>query len=236
MRFGVAVLSNLANLDESGLAAKIADLYLGDSPEKRSDPPRNKTPRMVKADPATWEPFLGTYRLGPSWLLTITREGDQLMAQARPGGKFSMTPISDRSFFVEGYGAAVEFVQENGGPVTNLLYRGISAPKLSVPELTRDRLTGYVGDYWSEELRVAGRIEIKDGKLASRQRSGNGIYLAPIGMDLFDAEGSGFVLEFTRNSASEITEMRVSSGRVRRIRCTRATLPQTALPGAQSGQ
>ncbi len=234
-RFGVAVLSNTGNLDESGLAVKVADLYLGNSPAKRSDPPSNKTPRTVKSDPATWNPFLGTYRLGPSWLLTITREGGQLMAQASREDKFGMTPISDRSFFVEAYGAAVEFVRGNGGQVTNLLYRGINAPKLNLPELTPDRLAAYVGDYWSEELRVAGRIEIKDGKLASRQRSGNWIYLMPTETDRFDA-ADGFVLEFTRNSVSEITEMRVSGGRVRKIRYTRVTLPQTALPAAKSGQ
>ncbi len=189
----------------------------------------------MKSDPATWNPFLGTYRLGPSWLLTITREGDQLMAQASREDKFGMTPISDRSFFVEAYGAAVEFVRGNGGQVTNLLYRGINAPKLNLPELTPDRLATYVGDYWSEELRVAGRIEIKDGKLASRQRSGNWIYLMPTETDRFDA-ADGFVLEFTRKSVSEITEMRVSGGRVRKIRYTRVTLPQTALPAAKSGQ
>ena len=63
----------------------------------------------MKADPAAWEPFLGTYRLGPGWLLTITREGDQLMAQATHEDKFRMTPVSDTNFFVEAYGAASGF-------------------------------------------------------------------------------------------------------------------------------
>ena len=60
----------------------------------------------MKADPATWDPFLGTYRLGPGWLLTITREGDQLMAQATREDKFKMTPSRTNTFFVEAYGAA----------------------------------------------------------------------------------------------------------------------------------
>jgi CubicO group peptidase (beta-lactamase class C family) len=154
-RFGVAVLSNTGDMNEAGLAVKVADLYLGNSPAKRSDPPSKETP--VKSDPA------------------------------------------------------------------------IDAPKLKLPELTPDHLAAYVGDYWSEELRVAGRIEIQDGKLASRQRSGNWVYLTPTGTDRFDADG-GWVLEFTRNPASEITGLRMSGGRVRKIRYTRVTLPQPALP------
>jgi hypothetical protein len=229
-RFGVAILSNVGNVSETGLAVTIADLYLGISPEKPADPSRNTAPRAVKSDPATWDPFLGTYRLGPNLFLTITREGDQLMAQGSRGDKVKMTPISDRSFYVEASKAPVEFGRDNAGQVTNLLYRGINAPKLKMPELTPARLADYVGDYWSEELRVAGRIEIKDGKLASRRRSGSWMHLRPIAMDVFDAEGSDFALEFTRNPASEITGMRVSGERVRKIRYTRITLPSPALP------
>jgi hypothetical protein len=161
-RFAVAILSNAGNMDTHGLALKIADLCLGLPPDKPSDQSPSKPPGAVKADPANWGPFLGTYRLGPGWLLTITREGGQLMAQATREDKFKMTPISVSSFFVEAYGAAVEFVRENSGTVTHLLYRGINAPKLNPPESTPASLAAYVGDYWSEELRVAGRLEIHD--------------------------------------------------------------------------
>ena len=146
--------------------------------------------------------------------------------------KFKMTPISDRSFFVEAYGAAIEFVRENSGSVTHLLYRGINAPKLNPPEFTPDRLAAYVGDYWSEELRVAGRLEIHEGKLANQQRSGTWIDFLPTGDDRFDAESGEMAIEFTRNPASEVTEVKVSGGRVRNIRYTRVTLPK-AKPAEQ---
>src|SRR4029077_1667672 len=98
-RFSVAVLSNAGNMGAFGLALKIADLYLGNSPAAASARSPTTPPTGVKADPATWDPFLGTYRLGPGWLLTITRESDQLIAQATREDKFKMTPISDRGFF-----------------------------------------------------------------------------------------------------------------------------------------
>ena len=65
----------------------------------------------------------------------------------------------------------MEFVREESGSVTNLIYRGFNAPKLDLPEITPAQLAAYVGDYWSEELCVARRMEIHDGKLAIRHRS-----------------------------------------------------------------
>lgn len=225
-RFGAAVLANTSNMDTRDLALKITDLYLG-IPAGPSKQTPSRKPAAVKANPAAWEPLLGTYRLGPGWLLTITHEGDQLMTQATHEEKFRMTPVSDTSFFVEAYGAAVAFVRQGSGAITNLLYRGINAPKLSVPESTPANLQAYVGDYWSEELRVVTRLEIHDGKLATCLRSGRRIYLLPTGTDRFDTDYGGIALQFTRNAAGDATEVKLSGGRVRNLRHTRVSLPKT---------
>jgi hypothetical protein len=160
-------------------------------------------------------------------MLTITREGDQLMVQATHEDKFRMTPVSDTDFFVEAYGASVAFVRASSGAVTNLLYHGIKAPKLTVPESTPARLAAYIGDYWSEELRVVTRLEIHDGSLAVCLRSGRWIHLLPTGADGFDTEAGGIALQFTRNVAAEVTEVKVSGGRVRNLRHTRVALHKT---------
>jgi CubicO group peptidase (beta-lactamase class C family) len=225
-RFAAAILANTSNMDPSGLALKITDLYLG-IPPAHSKPASTQPPAAVKADPAAWEPFLGTYRLGPGWLLTITREGDQLMVQATHEAKFPVTPVSETNFFIEAYRAPVAFVRQSSGAVTNLLYRGINAPKLTVPESTPARLAAYVGDYWSEELRVVTRLEIHDGSLAVCLRSGRWIHLLPTGADRFDVEYGGIALQFTRSAAAEVTEVKVSGGRVRNLRHTRVALAKT---------
>jgi len=225
-RFAAAILANTSNMDTRGLALKITDLYLG-IPAAPSTPAFSRPPVAVKADPAAWGPFLGTYRLGPGWLLTITREGDQLMTQATHEDKFRMTPASDTNFFVEAYGAPVAFVRESSGTVTNLLYRGIKAPKLTVPQSTPARLAAYVGDYWSEELRVVTRLEIHDGSLAVCLRSGRWIHLLPTGADSFDAEYGGIALQFRRDAGGEVKEVKLSGSRVRNLRHTRVALPKT---------
>ncbi|MGO8930084.1 MAG: serine hydrolase domain-containing protein [Limisphaerales bacterium] len=225
-RFAAAILANTSNMDTRGIALKITDLYLG-IPAAPSTPASSRPPVAVKADPAAWGPFLGTYRLGPGWLLTITREGDQLMTQATHEDKFRMTPVSDTNFFVEAYGAPVAFVRESSGAVTNLLYRGIKAPKLTVPQSTPARLAAYVGDYWSEELRFVTRLEIHDGSLAVCLRSGRWIHLLPTGADSFDAEYGGIALQFRRDAGGEVKEVKLSGSRVRNLRHTRVALPKT---------
>jgi CubicO group peptidase (beta-lactamase class C family) len=229
---GVAILANAGDINAVRLATKVADIYLGHSaaPEKPVESARPKG----KVEPSSWDAYVGTYRLGRAWLLSITREGDQLNAQATHEAKFEMQPVSDASFFVPGYGAAVEFVRGNAGPATHLLYRGIRAPRIEVPKLTPPGLQAYVGDYWSEELRTACRIELRDGRLGVRDRSGKWFQLLPTGTDRFDADRQGASLEFTRNPASEVTELKVSGGRIRNIRFTRGLPPQPAKPAGET--
>jgi hypothetical protein len=223
--FAVAILANAANVNTSSLATRIADIYVDASPSAK---PAEATPKLTateKPDPSSWDSFPGTYRLGPGWLLDITREGDQLIAQATHEDKFKMTPTSGAKFFVQGYGSSVEFVSEQSGPATHLLYRGIRAPKLNLPKFSPEQLQEFVGDYWSEEVRVAYRIELRDGALGVRQRSGAWVRLLPTGADRFDADQGGAALQFTRNGAAEVAELKVSGGRIRNVRFFRSRLP-----------
>ncbi len=96
-----------------------------------------------------------------------------------------------------------------------------------MPESTPAPLAAYVGDYWSEGLRVVTRLEIHDGSLAVCLRSGRWIHLLPTGADSFDAECGGIALQFTRNAAAAVTEVKVNGSRVRNLRHTRVALPKT---------
>jgi len=227
-RFAVAILANVSNLDTVARAHQVTDLYLGDQlvPKPASASSNaNTNPAQVaaaKLNPASWDAQLGTYRLGLGWLLTITREGDQLMAQATGEPRFKMTPQSDTKFFVEAYGAGVEFVREPDGAVTRLLYKGIHAPKLDLSTVTPGYLAAFAGDYWSEELLVTCRLELHDGKLINVTRDGERHELLAVGHNRFD--GAGFAIEFTRAAGSSATEMKLSAGRVRRLRFKRVEL------------
>jgi hypothetical protein len=120
----------------------------------------------------------------------------------------------------------VAFVRNSSGEVTNILYRGINAPRLNPPESTPTRLAAFVGDYWSEELRKANRLEIHDGKLAYHDHEGTWLHFLPFSADHFDAEAGRISLEFTRNPAGEVTGVKLSGSRIRHLRYTRVTLPR----------
>jgi hypothetical protein len=62
--------------------------------------------------------------------------------------------------------------------------------------------------------------------LAVRDRAGKWFPLLPTGHDRFDVDQQGASVEFTRNPASEITEVKVSGGRIRNVRFTKGLLPQ----------
>jgi hypothetical protein len=219
-RFGIAILSNLGSLPTERLAREITDLYLGYEPGPQEQPPE-KPIAEFRADPSLWKPFTGTYRLGPAWLLNVTQEGTNLMAQATREAKFEMTPLSTNRFFVKAYGADVEFVRTNSAGVAYLMYRGIHAPKLRISTCTPDLLRAYAGDYWSEELRVAYRLQVHDDELGTRHRSGTWVRLLPIDTDAFDTDPGGLSIAFRRNSKGEIIELNVSAGRIRNIRFPR---------------
>ena len=136
--------------------------------------------------------------------------------------KFKMTPVSDRSFFVEAYGAGVDFVRNGAGAATHLLYRGINAPRLNFPPATTQYLSAYAGQYWSEELRVAYRLELRDGELQTWHAAGGWVKFLPTGVDRFDTD-AGFAVEFTRDGASQVDSMKVSGSRIRNIRFLRVS-------------
>jgi hypothetical protein len=222
-RFAVAILANASNVNGNDLARKIADLCL-DCP---ADPlaAQSKAPRESKPDTALWDSYLGTYRLGPAWLLTIGRDGDQLTTQATREAKFPMTPVSDREFFVRAYDSAVRFVRNGPGPATHLDYRGIHAPRLQLPETTPAYLGAFAGDYWSPELRVNFPVRVRGDQLQAWHSLTGWVALLPTGQDQFDAP-SGFAIRFTRDSDSKPNGMLVSGSRPRNLRFIRTSLPE----------
>ncbi len=223
-RFAVAILSNVGSMETERLAREIADLYFDYVATQK--PPQSPAKPTVdfQANPSAWQPLLGTYRLGPGWFLAITRESDRLMIQAGGATKSRLLPVSDAVFIDEDHGAKVQFVRDSSNSVTHLFYRDVRVPRLHLPEASLDRLLAYVGDYWSDELRVAYRLEMLNGELGTRHRSGAWVRFLPIEPDRFDTDLGNLSIVFTCNAAAEVTELKVSGARTRNIRFSRVSL------------
>ena len=77
--------------------------------------------KAITVPAATLAPYAGSYELAPSFSLTITLEGDQLLSQATGQGKFPLFAESETAFFLKVVDAQIEFVKDEKGTVTHLI-------------------------------------------------------------------------------------------------------------------
>jgi D-alanyl-D-alanine-carboxypeptidase/D-alanyl-D-alanine-endopeptidase len=65
--------------------------------------------KPAKVDAKLLEKYVGRYALAPEFLITITREGEQLFAQATGQPRFEIYPKSEREFFFKVVNAQITF-------------------------------------------------------------------------------------------------------------------------------
>lgn len=167
-RAGVVVLANTPGVNPSRAAYQLADLTLGTDLAAVPSPEAPRPPVQLPA--AVLDAYAGTYKLGPGWYATIRRSGDGLTVQASGEGVVPMVAWSERELFVPSYGASMTFERGADGRVTQLVYRGRPAPRMSGPEPAARPLADYVGEYTSEELQATYRVALEDGALTISHR------------------------------------------------------------------
>lgn len=114
-RTGVVVLTNVSTQtggDDIGL-----HLLDPSAPLAKSV----KQPPVVKVDPALLERYAGKYRLAPGFVLTVTKRGERMFAQATGQPEFEIFPSSDHEFFLKVVEARITFVTGADGPATSLV-------------------------------------------------------------------------------------------------------------------
>jgi CubicO group peptidase (beta-lactamase class C family) len=75
----------------------------------------------VKVDPKIYDAYAGRYELAPNFILTISREGDRLLARATEQPQFELFPESETKYFLKEVDAKVTFVRDAAGKVTHLI-------------------------------------------------------------------------------------------------------------------
>ena len=126
---GVVVLSNTftgAGVDDIGM--HLLDLHAPLLPAPKEH-------KEITVDPKLFDGYVGQYQLAPNFLLTITREGDQLFAQATGQPKVEIFPEGEREFFYKVVDAQITFETDSTGRATSLtLHRnGADMPAKRVP-------------------------------------------------------------------------------------------------------
>jgi hypothetical protein len=87
----------------------------------------NKTnkslPAVMEIDVAEsiLDTYVGDYELGPNFILTVTREKNQLITQATGQSKIKIYAETETKFFVKVMDAQLEFVKDASGKVEKLI-------------------------------------------------------------------------------------------------------------------
>ncbi|MCX3267405.1 hydrolase [Pedobacter agri] len=79
------------------------------------------------------ESYTGRYELMPNFILTITKQGKRLFAQATGQPKIEALPESQTKFFSKEINGTIEFVKDENGKIKELILiqgRTIHARKL----------------------------------------------------------------------------------------------------------
>jgi CubicO group peptidase (beta-lactamase class C family) len=114
-RAGVVVLSNtftMAGVDDIGM-------HLLDSHAPLLAPPREHKEAAI--DATLFDGYVGRYQLAPNFVLTITREGDKLFAQATNQIRLQIFPEGARDFFYKVVDAQITFETDKDGRATGLV-------------------------------------------------------------------------------------------------------------------
>jgi len=88
---------------------------------KKTDKPQAAASTELKVDKAILNTYVGEYELAPNFIVTITVEGDKLMAQATGQQKVELYAESPTKFFLKVVEAKIEFFKASDNKVTNLV-------------------------------------------------------------------------------------------------------------------
>ncbi len=217
-KLSVAILMNYSPANPNALFNSISDIYLanGFSPVNKN----NQTDEIVKTVKLTGselEKFVGTYKIGPAWYVTLYREGDTLKSLANGGWAVPMTPRSDSLFWIDDYGTTFDFRFKGNGEVSHFIYYGMTCKKIeNKPKPTISPLSDFVGTYYSDELQTLYIVKIKDDNLILHHKKHLDIKLNPAWKDDFSV-GAWFLssIEFERDDKGNVTGFNATHWRCR---------------------
>lgn len=125
----IIVLSNFDHAPMGRIARDLAAIAFG---EKYELPVQRVA---IKVDPKLYDRYAGKYQLSPGPLLTITRDGDRLMAEYEGQSRITLYPESETKFFFKVIDSQVTFVKNAEGRVTELIFHRSNGQQLTAKKI-----------------------------------------------------------------------------------------------------
>jgi len=221
-KFAVAILSNLASVSPATLTNQVANIFLSDQFEEiASNKPAKR--EEIKIDPKILDAYVGKYELRQGFIISITKEEDQLMGQATGQPKFPLFPESETKFFLKVTDAQISFVKESDGKVNKIiLHQGgndLTAKRIIEFKLNLEQLVEFEGTFFSDELGTFYTIVLEDSQLVAQHNRHSDISLTPSASDFFTGTTWWFQrINFIRNSSKKIDGFKLTGGQVRNLK------------------
>ena len=111
----VVVLANLNGAAPDAIAQELSATINGEKVVLASER------KEITLAPNVLSRYLGTYQLAPTFAITVTLEGDQLITQATGQSKVPIFPESETMFFSKVVDAEIEFLRNDKGEVTAMV-------------------------------------------------------------------------------------------------------------------
>jgi CubicO group peptidase (beta-lactamase class C family) len=228
---GITTQSNHASFDGS-IAFRLAEAFFGDymDPEESASDHEESDFDASKYDAEAFDEFVGRYAMDarPDFILTFSRGGDTLYAQATGQSRLEILPTSDSTFALIVVEASITFhrnadgdvdalTMHQGGAETHATRLADDAEEEWAPTL--EDLGAFVGRYFSQELETFYTVTLEDDRLALEQRRMNDRNLNPRRVDTF-AEG-GLEVSFERDRNGQVIGFYMSNTRTRGVRFER---------------
>lgn len=223
-KYSIIVLSNMASFNPGRLAYQIADTALKGTlveDAKKEEPKKPAGP--FKVSEALLKLYEGEYQLTPDMIVTVRLDNGILTGRATGQSAFPLTASSETEFIFDPAGIRITFPKPTDNSVNQFVFNQggntIVAPRVKPLDPKSTNLNDYVGTYYSPELETSYRIILKDNKLSTQHIRHDPTDLTSTGNDTFSTD-TWFMgrIEFVRDKDSRVSEMKVSSGRVKNVR------------------
>ena len=170
---------------------------------------RSQPTEETPVPPSSYGDYVGQYDYGGA-ILTVTRDGDHLMAQLTGQPAFEIFPKGKDGFFWKVVEAEVTFARDGSGKVVKAVHRQggqtIDAARFEWPAVIKvdpQRYDDYVGKY-----------DYGQGRVMTITREGNGLFAQLSGQPKFEIFPKAEAEFFWKAVRAEVKFVKDSAGKV----------------------
>lgn len=217
----VTVLTNCAparDLNPGGLTREIAQIYLWEKMKSQ------ESYATAAVDPKLYDAYVGKYEYPGGMILTVTRDGNKLLAQLTGQPQFEIFPRSETEFFWKVVDAQITFMKNEKGEVIHGIHRQ-GGQTLTVPRLKEETpaqidpavYDAYVGEY-----------ELAPGMIITVTKEGAQLFVQLTGQpkfEIFPRSETEFFLQVVK---ADIKFVKDTAGKVASLILKQGGVEQTA--------